>query len=213
MQHPIYLIIKHQDQDGLPGEIYKKYEDILLPELLDVITSWRWVHYPPPPSINEAVIIVLLKPDKDPSNPDSYRPISLLTSDIKLLAKASVTRLSRLILCDQSGFIPNRSTANNIQQLFLNLQLPTDNMGNRAIMSLDAAKALDSIDWAFLWKCLKHYGFGPRFIKWILCNFCMTPQVQGYRGIVVYRPLSHCGEGRGRDGHRTTCGGYPLLYK
>lgn len=156
--------------DGLPGEIYKKYGDALLPELLDVFNYAMEVGSLPP-SMNEAIIIVLLKPDKDPSNPDSYRPISLQTSDIKLLAKVLATRLSRyiskLIHRDQSGFILNRSTANNIRRLFLNLQLLTDTMGNRAIMSLDSAKAFDSIEWVFLWNCLKRYGFGPRFIKWI----------------------------------------------
>lgn len=75
-----------------------------------------------PPSMTEAVIIVLLKSGKDQSNPDSYHPISLLSTDIKLLAKALVIRLSKcisnLIHCDQSGFIPNRSTANNIRLFF-----------------------------------------------------------------------------------------------
>lgn len=161
---------KASGPDGLPGEIYKKYGDVLLPELLDNFNHAMGLGSLLP-SMNEAVIIFLLKPDKEPSNLDSYHPISLLTSDIKLLANVMATRLSRYIskrnYCDQSGFIPNRSTANNIRQLFLNLQLPTDNMGNRVIMSLDAAKAFDGIEWVFLWNCLKRYGFGPRFIKWI----------------------------------------------
>lgn len=144
--------------DGLLGEIYKQYGDTLLPELLNVFNYAMEVGTLPL-SMNEAVIIVLLKSDKDPSSPDLYRPISFLMLDIKLLAKVLATRLlsyiSKLIHRDQSGFIPNISTANNIRRLFLNLQLPTDNMGNRAIMSLDVAKAFDSIEWVILWNCLK----------------------------------------------------------
>lgn len=82
--------------DGLPGKIYKKYGDVLLPELLDVF-NYAIEGSILPPSMNEVVIIVLLKADKDPSNPDSYHPISLLNSDIKLLAKVLATRLSRYI--------------------------------------------------------------------------------------------------------------------
>lgn len=39
-----------------------------------------------PPSMNEAVIVLILKPGKDSLSPDSFRPISLLTTDVKLLA-------------------------------------------------------------------------------------------------------------------------------
>lgn len=89
--------------------------------------------------------MVLPKPGKDRLLPDSYRPISLLNSDIKLLAQFLATRLSkvigRLIHKDQSGFIPTRSTADNIRRLFINLQIPVDDPGGRAILSLDAAKA------------------------------------------------------------------------
>lgn len=50
-----------------------------------------------PESMNEAIIIALLKPGKDPVNPESYRLISLLTSDVKLLAKVLATRLIKHI--------------------------------------------------------------------------------------------------------------------
>lgn len=45
------------------------------------------------------------------------------------------------------GFqIPNRSTVINITHLFLNLQVLSDNLGNRSILSLHAPKAFDSIE-------------------------------------------------------------------
>lgn len=49
-----------------------------------------------PASMNEAIIVVIPKPGKDPLQPDSYRPISLLNAAIKLLARVLVTRLSGL---------------------------------------------------------------------------------------------------------------------
>lgn len=102
--------------DGLPGEVYKVYGVNLFPELLEVFNAALELecgHLPP--SMNEAIIIVLLKPDKNPNNPESHRPISLLKSDVKLLSKVLATRLakviSKILHLDQSGFIQNRSLA------------------------------------------------------------------------------------------------------
>lgn len=91
--------------------------------------------------------------------------------------------ITKLINRDQSGFIPIRSAASNVRCLFLNLQLPIDNSGNRAILSLDAAKAFDSIEWDSLWNCLKRFGFGPRYLKWIqllYSNPNAGVQIKGY---------------------------------
>lgn len=33
------------------------------------------------------------------------------------------------------------------------------------MVTLDTAKAFDSVEWKYLWRCLERYGFGPRFIR------------------------------------------------
>lgn len=101
--------------------------------------------------MSTANIVLILKPGKDPVDPGLYRPISLLPSDIKLLAKILALRLNGVITSvvhpDQAGFMPNKSTAVNLRRLFLNMQSPADNIGQRALLSLDAMKALNSVEW------------------------------------------------------------------
>lgn len=83
----------------------------------------------------------------------------------RVLAKRLANFIQKLIHRDQSGFIPTRSTAQNL--LFLNLQLPTDNSGKRAILSVDAAKAFNSVEWPYLWEVMAKFGVGTTFIKWV----------------------------------------------
>lgn len=161
---------KSQGSDGLPAEVYKRYSKLLIPHLKGVFEDVREVGRLPH-SMNEAFIVLLLKPGKEVHSPDSYRPISLLTTDVKLLVRALVTRLAKvihkIIHNDQSGFIPSRSTALNIRRLFLNLQIHVDNPGRRAILSLDAAKVFHSIKWPYLWAVLRRFGLGDNFIQWV----------------------------------------------
>lgn len=70
-----------------------------------------------------------------------------------------------LIHPDQTGFMPNKNTAFNLRRLFMNLQATHDNTGSRVVVSLDVAKAFDSVEWIYLWECLRRFGFGPKFVK------------------------------------------------
>lgn len=55
------------------------------------------------------------------------------------------TVIASIIHEDQAGFMPNKSTAVNLRKLYVNIQIPADNMGSRA------NKAFDSVEWGYLW--------------------------------------------------------------
>ncbi|XP_072009068.1 ATP synthase subunit C lysine N-methyltransferase isoform X1 [Engystomops pustulosus] len=156
--------------DGMPMELYKKFGGILLPKLLKVFEE-SFEKGDLPRSMKEAIIVVIPKEGKDPQVPESYRPISLLSTDVKILAKTLSNRLIRvipsIIHSDQTGFMPQKSTSINIRRLLLNLQIPADNIGQRAVLTLDAAKAFDSVEWQYLWEVMRVIGFGPNFISWV----------------------------------------------
>lgn len=72
--------------------------------------------------MREALRISILKPDKVPTQCDSYRPLSLINCDTKILAKMIANKLAllmtELVLPDQSGFVPGRATSHNLRTLF-----------------------------------------------------------------------------------------------
>lgn len=100
----------------------------------------------------------------------SYRPISLLNSDQKILAKILAKRLStvmnKLVHSDQTGFVPDRSSFNNLRRLF-NVIYSSKTQQDLIILSLDAEKAFDQVERPYLFAVLEKFQLGQDFISWI----------------------------------------------
>ena len=60
-----------------------------------------------------ATVILILKPEKPSSNPESYHTIPLLCSSFKLFERLILNRINpitdQLLLTEQAGFLKNRS--------------------------------------------------------------------------------------------------------
>lgn len=105
---PLAEVLHHKSpgSDGLPVVVYSRYSDVLLPLLLRILSEAVEMGRLPE-SMQEAIIVVLPKPGKDRLLLASYSPISLLNSEVNLLARVVATRLSKviggLVHLDQSG--------------------------------------------------------------------------------------------------------------
>lgn len=66
-----------------------------------------------------------------------------------------------------SGFVKNRHSFHNVRQLFDILYSPTTSTNPELVISMDAEKAFDRVEWPYLFYTLKRLGFGDTFISWI----------------------------------------------
>lgn len=97
--------------DGFTNANYKKFQDLLSPHLAVLFNASASLG-----SFTEdmlrAIVITILKPGKHLTLLESYRPISLLNSDVKIYAKTLARRLlqvlPRIVHPDQVGFIHGR---------------------------------------------------------------------------------------------------------
>lgn len=105
--------------DGLPSDFYQIFVDILASQLERLYETSLEVRRLPP-SIREALVVPLPKTQSVHPKVTDFRPLSMLNLDFKILSKALATRIlpymQHLIHKDQNGFIPTRSTFNNLIQ-------------------------------------------------------------------------------------------------
>uniref|UniRef100_A0A8C5MWK9 Reverse transcriptase domain-containing protein n=1 Tax=Leptobrachium leishanense TaxID=445787 RepID=A0A8C5MWK9_9ANUR len=155
--------------DGLPSIYYKRFGPQLIPHMAGVFNALLTAETFHPHSLS-ATIVVIPKEGKDPLSCASYRPISLLNSDLKIFATILAQRLAHvaplLVRRDQVGFIPNREARDgtirtlNVIHAVLASETPT------LLLSTDAEKAFDRVSWPFLFAALKAMHIPPEFLRW-----------------------------------------------
>lgn len=87
---------KSHSPDGYTNAYYKKYSEVLSNPMCAYFTALASGTVMPPEALM-AHITVLPKEGKDHTLPGNYRPISLLNTDIKILAKILVNRLKPIL--------------------------------------------------------------------------------------------------------------------
>ena len=104
---------------------------------------------------------------KDSLQHSSYRPISILNGDDKILSRILATRLEKLpqrTSADQTGYIFNRHCSCNLRRL-LNIISGSPASVPEMVISADSEKAFDGDEWNYLFSTIKQFGFSQASIS------------------------------------------------
>ena len=108
----------------------------------------------------------------------NYRPLSLSNVDYRILAFTLSKRvhkiLDKIISPEQTAYVKNRFIGENIRQMHDIIDYAYKMKIPGIILFLDFQKAFDSLEWNFMFKTLKKFGFGSSFIKWIQIIYTNT---------------------------------------
>ena len=154
--------------DGLTAEFYGEFKDILVPimgKLCKYIDKTGCV----PESMSVGVITIFFKNKGDVRNLDNYRPISLLNTDYKIIAKIIANRIREvvgtLINKTQTYSTPGRDIGDSILTV---KQVIRDMEGEGGLwLGIDLNKAFDRVDQSFLGRVLDRFGFGTKLRGWV----------------------------------------------
>ncbi|XP_021843644.2 uncharacterized protein [Spinacia oleracea] len=187
---------KSPGPDGMIAEFFQKYWDKIGEKVIEGVREFfrkghilkEW---------NQALLVMIPKV-ASPEAAMHFRPIGLCNTIYKCVSKCMVKRLKEvlpsLISDFQHAFIPGRYIEDNI--LLSHEMLNTINTNKRkdlAVIKLDMSKAYDRVNWLFVLKFLKGYGFSDRWVG--LVSECITT--------VSYKALIN---GRTTRGFKPKCG-------
>ena len=135
-------------------------------------------------------IITLLHKGNDLSreNLNNWRPITLLNTDYKILAKCLALRIAgvitELVSHEQVGFIKGRNISSILRLVDDVIEHANINNLSGAIVAVDLKKAFDSVSKDFMIETFSRFGFGREFITWFKVINENTCSSVGYSGWV-----------------------------
>jgi hypothetical protein len=122
----------------------------------------------------------------NPHRISEFRPISLLGSLYKLLAKVLAVRMGKvmdfIISKNQSTFIKGRFLVDGVVVLNEVVDFVKRSKKECLILKADFEKAYDSVSWGFLDYMLARFGFSVKWRAWIkrcVCNGNLSVFVNG----------------------------------
>ncbi|KAG1656435.1 hypothetical protein FOA52_006977 [Chlamydomonas sp. UWO 241] len=177
--------------DGIPVDVWRKLGEPAFELLAAVFTAVGATGGTPPGFLDDVVASIYKA--KNAADAANYRPLTMLGSDYRILAKVLATRwtplLSAVVGPEQTAFLAGRRISDNI---CLTQMLPgllaanaADGVGptGAALALLDFRKAYDTIDRGFLIAVMEAVGVGDGVLAWtrtILTHTYASAEVNGF---------------------------------
>ncbi|XP_071713069.1 uncharacterized protein [Rutidosis leptorrhynchoides] len=194
---------KSPGPDGFNLRFYKKFWAIIKEDLIAAVHGF-WVSGEISEGCNSSFISLIPK-KTDPVSLSDYRPISLIGSFYKIIAKLLFIRLRKvipnLVGSEQSAFIRGRNIMDGALIANESYEFLKINRMKILLFKVDFEKAFDSLNWEFLDDMMGFMGFGLKWRRWIasclktasisvLVNGSPTKEFKLGRGVRQVDPLS-----------------------
>ena len=154
---------KSPGNDGLPMEFYKTCQNLISESFMECVhesfkygemSNWQ----------RKAVITLIEKQGKDRILIENWRPISLINVDAIIISKVVAVRvknvLPNIIHHNQTGYVKDRYIGEKVRSIFDIMEF-TDNENIPGILIfIDFKKVLNTVDWHYLFDCIKAFNFG-----------------------------------------------------
>jgi hypothetical protein len=150
-------------------EFFHECEHEIAPDLLQAFTALL-KEGETSAYINKGIITLIPKLG-DHTLLNNWRPITLLGSIYKILAKLLAERLQtvlpNIIRPNQTGFVEGRSILDNVFIAQESLSWAEENNQDLVLLLLDFEKTFNRIEWGFLFGALERLGFEDTWIRWV----------------------------------------------
>lgn len=147
--------------DGLTVEFYKTYWSLLQEHLVQMVRK-AVLGEEVPTSFGQGRVVLLPKEGGDRGDPNSWRPVTLLNTDYKLVARIVCARLQRVlpeVVCPwQVSSVPGRSIFAAAALTRDLIEYTRARSARGMLVSLDQSKAFDRIEHAYLFAVLEAFG-------------------------------------------------------
>ena len=155
--------------DGLNKEFYMTFFDHIGPILLELY-EYCYLKGALNHSVRQGLISLIPKKEKNLQLLNSWRPLTILLLDFKILSKTMATRLQKvlpfIISEEQTGFMKNRNIAENIRRTFEVIKYAKNRKIPAIILSIDFDKCFDRIEHSAIYGAMNYFKIPPEFITW-----------------------------------------------
>ncbi|MCO5595233.1 hypothetical protein L7F22_049272 [Adiantum nelumboides] len=171
--------------DGIQAEVLQEMIEYAGQDLCDLLNHWR-KEGSIQPNFNQGLIKLIPK-GQDRLEIRNYRPLTMLNSVYKVMAKALALRIkyvvNQVVHPKQFGFVQGRSIHEAILNVITAIDWAAEQDQDYVMINMDLEKAYDRVSWDFILAVVDRLGFGNNFlgmVKTLFQNANASIQIHGY---------------------------------